>query len=178
MFTSRLLRERFGRISRKPLATPNIANQSALKRTCSPDISNAPIVVRTSITSIPTTIPITTIFPVIYKRANNGPCKSTHHIRVDVLTELVRNHISSITRFANLFEDEFVKIAVDDHYKRIAMQQKRNQDALAQMLVRDKELDTLYERLYEEKILGNLSEERFQKLSYKRLFTQMLPRSQ
>ena len=35
------------------------------------------------------------------------------------------------------------------------------------MLARDKELDTLYEKLYEEKILGNLSEERFQKLSYK-----------
>ena len=35
------------------------------------------------------------------------------------------------------------------------------------MIVRDKELDTLYEKLYEEKILGNLNEERFQKLSYK-----------
>ena len=47
------------------------------------------------------------------------------------------------------------------------MQQKRNQDVLNQMLIRDKELDTLYERLYEEKILSNLSEERFHKLSYK-----------
>ena len=35
------------------------------------------------------------------------------------------------------------------------------------MLARDKEIDTLYEKLYEEKILGNLNEERFQKLSYK-----------
>jgi len=60
-----------------------------------------------------------------------------------------------------------VKIVVDEHYKRIAMQQKRNQDVLNQMLIRDKELDTLYERLYEEKILSNLSEERFHKLSYK-----------
>jgi len=101
------------------------------------------------------------------KRANNGLCKQTHHIRVDVLTILVRDHISSITRFANLFEDDFVKIVVDEHYKRICQQQKKNQDLLNQMLVRDKELDTLYEKLYEEKILGNLNEERFQKLSYK-----------
>lgn len=101
------------------------------------------------------------------KRANNGLCKQTHHIRVDSLTELVRSHISSITRFANMFEDDFVKIVVDEHYKRICMQQKKNQDALEKMLSRDKELDTLYERLYEEKILGNLNEERFQKLSYK-----------
>ena len=101
------------------------------------------------------------------KRQNNGLCRDTHHIRVDTLTELVRNHISSITRFANLFEDMFVKIVVDEHYKRICMQQKRNQDSLNQMLTRDKEIDTLYEKLYEEKILGNLNEERFQKLSYK-----------
>jgi len=101
------------------------------------------------------------------KRQNNGLCTKTHHIRVDVLTELVRNHISSIARFAALFEDEFVKIVVDEHYKRMCMQQKRNQDALNQMLARDREIDTLYEKLYEEKILGNLTEERFQKLSYK-----------
>ena len=101
------------------------------------------------------------------KRANNGLCMKTHHIRVDTLTTLVRNHISSITRFANLFEDDFVKIVVDEHYKRICQQQKRNQDVLNQMLVRDKELDILVEKIVEEKILGNLTEERFQKLSYK-----------
>jgi len=101
------------------------------------------------------------------KRSNNGLCGKTHHIRVDVLTTLVRDHISSITRFANLFEDEFVKIVVDEHYKRICQQQKKNQNLLNQMLARDKELDTLYEKLYEEKVFGNLNEERFQKLSYK-----------
>ena len=101
------------------------------------------------------------------KRQNNGLCTKTHHIRVDTLTELVLNHISGITRFAGLFEDEFVKIVVDEHYKRICMQQKKNQEALEKMLVRYKELDTLCEKLFEERALANLSEERFQKLSYK-----------
>ena len=49
----------------------------------------------------------------------------------------------------------------------MCMQQKRNQDTLSQLLNRDSELDTLYEKLFEEKILGNLNEERFKKLSYK-----------
>ncbi len=35
------------------------------------------------------------------------------------------------------------------------------------MLARDKELDTLCEKVFEEKILGNLSEDRFLKLSQK-----------
>lgn len=100
-------------------------------------------------------------------RAQNGLCKKTHHIRVDVLTNLVKNDISNIVKFAKEFEDEFVKIVVDEDYKRIQATQKRNLESLNKMLTRDKELDTLCEKVFEEKILGNLSEERFLKLSEK-----------
>ena len=91
--------------------------------------------------------------------------KKTHHIRVDVLTRLVRNDIANIVKFANEFEDEFVKIVVDEDYKRVQATQKRNFETLNNMLARDKELDVLYEKVFEEKALGNLSEERFLKLS-------------
>ena len=100
-------------------------------------------------------------------RAKNGLCKKTHHIRVDVLTRLVKNDIANIVRFATEFEDEFVKIVVDEDYKRTQATQKKNLEALSKMLVRDKELDTLCEKVFEEKVLGNLSEERFLKLSGK-----------
>lgn len=36
-------------------------------------------------------------------------------------------------------------------------------------LAREKEVDILYEKLFEEKILGNLTEDHFKKLSYKRM---------
>lgn len=100
-------------------------------------------------------------------RAQNGLCKKTHHIRVDVLTNLVKNDVANIVKFATEFEDEFVKIVVDEDYKRIQATQKKNLEALNKMLSRDKELDTLCEKVFEEKILGNLSEERFLKLSQK-----------
>ena len=101
------------------------------------------------------------------QRVQNGLCKKTHHIRVDVLTHLVKNDISNIVQFATEFDDEFVKIVVDEDYKRIQATQKKNLYALNQMLARDKELDTLCKKVFEEKILGNLSEERFLKLSQK-----------
>ncbi len=101
------------------------------------------------------------------KRQNNGLCSKTHHIRVDNLTDIVTRHLSSIIRFAALYEDEFVKIVVNEHYKQIQVQQKRNQEALQSALAREKEVDILYEKLFEEKVLGNLTEERFKKLSYK-----------
>lgn len=70
-------------------------------------------------------------------------------------------------RFASVFEDEFVKLVIDEHYKQIQIQQRKNQNALQTALAREKEVDVLYERLFEEKILGSLSEDRFQKLSCK-----------
>ena len=94
-------------------------------------------------------------------------CKKTHHIRVDVLTYLMKNDIANGVQFATEFEDEFVKIVVDENYKRIQATQKKNFETLSKMLARDKELDTLCEKVFEEKILGNLSEERFLKLSEK-----------
>lgn len=101
------------------------------------------------------------------KRSNNGLCGKTHHIRVDTITNVVQNHLSSIMRFASLFEDEFVKIVIDEQYKQIQMQQKRNQDILQTLLAREKELDILFEKIYEDQALGRVSDERFQKLSYK-----------
>ena len=61
----------------------------------------------------------------------------------------------------------FVKIVVGENYKQIQETQKKNLEALNKMLARDKELDTLCEKVFEEKILGNLSEDRFLKLSEK-----------
>ena len=80
---------------------------------------------------------------------------------------LIRNDISNIVQLATEFEDEFVKIVVDENYKQIQATQKKNLEALNKMLARDKELDTICEKVFEEKILGNLSEDRFLKLSEK-----------
>ena len=96
-----------------------------------------------------------------------GYAKKLIIFRGDVLTHLVKNDISNIVQFATEFEDEFVKIVVDEDYKRIQATQKKNLEALNKMLSRGKELDTLCEKVFEEKILGNLSEDRFLKLSEK-----------
>ena len=96
-----------------------------------------------------------------------GYAKKLIIFRGDVLTHLVKNDISNIVQFATEFEDEFVKIVVDEDYKRIQATQKKNLEALNKMLSRGKELDTLCEKVFEEKILGNLPEDRFLKLSQK-----------
>lgn len=53
-------------------------------------------------------------------------------------------------------QPSLIKIVVDENYKQIQATQKKNLEALNKMLARDKELDTLCEKVFEEKILGNL----------------------
>ena len=43
-----------------------------------------------------------------------------------------------------------MKLVVDEHYKQIQLQQRRNQDALQAALSREKEVDILYEKLFED----------------------------
>ena len=93
--------------------------------------------------------------------------QKTHHIRVDMLTQIVKNNIAEIVRFGNNFEDEFVKLVASKNYKLTQERQRKNHEALQKMLARDKEVDALIEGLFEEKVLGNLTDERFKKPTYK-----------
>ena len=85
--------------------------------------------------------------------------------RVDVLTKIMRNHILNIVQFANLFEDEFVKIVIDENYRKVQKIHKQIQEKFEKMQGREKELDIIIEKLFEKKVLGNLSKERFLKMS-------------
>ncbi|BED91569.1 MAG: recombinase family protein [Candidatus Improbicoccus pseudotrichonymphae] len=106
-------------------------------------------------------------FSCFNNRHRNGLCNKTHHIRLDSLTHNIRNKIYEIIQFANKFEDEFVKIVVNENYKRIQMEQQKNQENLELALKRNNELDVLFEKVYEDKALGILNEEKFLKLSIK-----------
>ena len=92
---------------------------------------------------------------------------SMKHIRVDYITELVANHLRRTLHFASLFEDEFVKIVVDERYRDVQLRQKKNQRELAEAQARDKEIDRFYEKIYEDQALGRLPEERFNQLAAK-----------
>ena len=54
-----------------------------------------------------------------------------------------------------------MKLVVDEHYKQIQLQQRRNQDALQAALSREKEVDILYEKLFEDNMSGKLPDHIF-----------------
>lgn len=97
-------------------------------------------------------------------RRSKDLCTRSHHIRVDEIEPFVLHMIDQIVRFAKDFEDEFVKIVVDERYKLIKLGQEKNKRELAKLKARNIELENILSNLYEDKIKGVLSEELFSRL--------------
>ena len=98
-------------------------------------------------------------------KGNRGNCTSTHYVRVDFLEQVVLGEIRRLTKFASLYEDEFLK-AVIGHSQQVAeTDRKLKEKELKALLTRDEELDGLFERIYEDNVSGKLSDDRFAKMS-------------
>lgn len=98
-------------------------------------------------------------------KGNRGTCTSTHYVRVDFLEEVVLGEIRRLTKFASLYEDEFVKAAIGHSQQAEQTDRKLKEKELQTLLARDEELDGLFERIYEDNVSGKLSDDRFAKMS-------------
>ncbi len=98
-------------------------------------------------------------------KGNRGTCTSTHYVRVDFLEEVVLGEIRRLTKFASLYEDEFVKAVIGHSQQAEQTDRKLKEKELKTLLARDEELDGLFERIYEDNVSGNLSDDRFAKMS-------------
>ena len=98
-------------------------------------------------------------------KGNRGTCTSTHYVRVDFLEEVVLGEIRRLTKFASLYEDEFVKAVIGHSQQAEQTDRKLKEKELKTLLARDEELDGLFERVYEDNVSGKLSDDRFAKMS-------------
>ena len=98
-------------------------------------------------------------------KGNRGTCTSTHYVRVDFLEEVVLGEIRRLTKFASLYEDEFVKAVIGHSQQAEQTDRKLKEKELRTLLARDDELDGLFERIYEDNVSGKLSNDRFAKMS-------------
>ena len=98
-------------------------------------------------------------------KGNRGTCTSTHYVRVDFLEEVVLGEIRRLTKFASLYEDEFVKAVIGHFQQAEQTDRKLKEKELKTLLARDEELDGLFERIYEDNVSGKLSDDRFAKMS-------------
>ncbi len=92
-------------------------------------------------------------------------CSATHYIRLDFLEQVVLYEVNRLAAFAYEYEHDFVKAMLGRSAKVAENDRTRKQRELNALLTRDKELDMLFERLYEDNVAGKIDDARFAKMS-------------
>ena len=92
-------------------------------------------------------------------------CSSTHYIRLDFLEQVVLYEVHRLACFANEYENDFIKAMVGRSAKVAENERVRKKRELDALLARDKELDMLFERLYEDNVAGKIDDARFAKMA-------------
>ena len=98
-------------------------------------------------------------------KGNRGTCGSTHYVRVNFLEQVVHGEIRRLTKYAGLYEDDFLKEVIGHSRQAEETERRLKEKELKSLHARDDELDGLYERIYEDKVSGKLSDDRFAKMS-------------
>ena len=86
---------------------------------------------------------------------------SSHYIRTDILNEIVLSEIRKITSFVAEDEEKFVKLATESSEKRHSSELRTAKSKLNKKNYRVSEIEKLFKRLYEDNVLGKISDEMF-----------------
>ena len=111
--------------------------------------------------------PEITYFNCANYKGNRGTCTSTHYIRVDFLEQVVLGEIRRLTKFVSQYETQFAKLMMGFTQQAMETERKQVRFELSKAKARDRELDTLFEKLYEDNVAGKISDERFARMSKK-----------
>ena len=92
-------------------------------------------------------------------------CSKTHYIRLDFLEQVVLYEVKRLACFASEYENDFIKAMIGRSAKVAEDTALRKQRELDALTARDRELDMLFERLYEDNVAGKIDDVRFAKMS-------------
>ena len=93
-----------------------------------------------------------------------GQC-SAHFIREEALRDMVLEHIRRVLRYIQQFESGFVRIKYEQSFEERRKELTEMKREIVKAKQRIGELDLLFKRIYEDNVIGKLSDERFQAMS-------------
>lgn len=94
-------------------------------------------------------------------RRNKRYCAKTHQVPVNYITHIITDNISSLVRYADAFEDNFIKILLDRYSAKHHEELVLLEEDIKVHKIRKKELEILFKRMYEDKTKGLITEEQF-----------------
>lgn len=99
-----------------------------------------------------------------YQTKGGGYC-SIHHIKARVLDEIVLSQLREMTAYARENPQEFYEMAMQNGEKEAQKLRKESEQKKSKLEKRNKELDNIIRCLYEDRVSGRLSPERYDSLA-------------
>lgn len=97
--------------------------------------------------------------------SRNRTCPSTHYIRVDYLEKIVLDDINRLITFTNKNKDEFLRIITNSAGDETQRKLEKAESEIARLTKRNASIDRLFNSIYEDKINGSITADRFEKMS-------------
>lgn len=99
-----------------------------------------------------------------YRKKTKAACTS-HQIRNVVIEQLLLEDLRRVTAFAKRHEEEFVRLVTNSASRSLNREMKDNRKEYEQSQARIAALDKIIQRLYEDNVIGRISDERFARMS-------------
>ena len=99
-----------------------------------------------------------------YRKPIDG-CENPHYIQKSALIEIVSDKLRQTIHECQLDQETFLKKIEQQSQAQFCKDSKRQQLQLQKDEYRSKEIDSIIQKLYEDNLLGKISDERFVKLS-------------
>lgn len=100
----------------------------------------------------------------VISQKKKATCTS-HQITVEAVEHFVLTNLQRVLAFAKDYEQEFLEIIRNENEKELRKKLQSQTRELAENEMRIQALDRLIQNLYEDKVCGNLTDERFVKMS-------------
>lgn len=92
-------------------------------------------------------------------------CPKSHYVRADFLGKVVLGEFQRLTKFVSKYSDSFEKAVRGFAEDKTELEVKRREKDLKAAQNRSNDIDVIIQKLYEDKVGGLISDERFAKLS-------------
>ena len=99
-----------------------------------------------------------------YRKPING-CENPHYIQKSALIEIVSDKLRQTIQEIHFNQEAFLKKLEQQSQAQFSKDNKRQRQQLQKDEHRSKEIDSIIQKLYEDNLLGKISDERFMKLS-------------
>lgn len=99
-----------------------------------------------------------------YRKPIDG-CENPHYIQKSALIEIISGKLRQTIQEVHFNQEAFLKKLEQQSQAQFSKDNKRQRQQLQKEEHRSKEIDTIIQKLYEDNLLGKISDERFVKLS-------------